>query len=54
MPVGEPEAPVDPMALAVQRGPRELTPDEMDRYEIGSARERARYRSEWEAKYPSK
>ena len=43
--------PVDPLAIALKHKPRDLTPDEMDAYEIGSPSERETYRRQWEARY---
>jgi len=40
--------PVSPVERAMAVAPRGLTPDERDRFQIGSAEERAEYRSEWE------
>lgn len=37
---------------ALRRKPRELTPDERDRYGIGTEEERKAYCAEWERKYP--
>jgi hypothetical protein len=40
--------PADPLAAALSRKPRELTPDEIDIYEIGRPDERLRYRQVWD------
>ena len=41
--------PVDPLPIAVRRKHRELTPDERDAYDIGTAEDRRRYRERWGA-----
>ena len=39
--------PLDLLSAAQREKPRELTPDEVDRYEVGSPEERAAYRRNW-------
>ena len=40
---------IEYLALALKYKPRDLTPDERDSYQIGTLRERSRYRQAWEA-----
>ena len=40
--------PLDPLTVALERKPRELTPAERNQYEIGTEDERKTYRAEWE------
>ena len=40
--------PVDILTAALKRKPRELTPDEVEFYDIGTADERKAYRQTWE------